>query len=74
MVLNKQNECEVDAHRCDVALHAKLDELVLATAKARDELAGIEDLDEEEIEKLKKTPKVTAVKPVIKLIAKDNQG
>ena len=54
MVLNKQNEREVDAHRRDVALHAKLDELVLATSRARDEIAGIEDLEEEEIERLKK--------------------
>lgn len=54
MVLNKQNEREVDAHRRDVALHAKLDELVLATSRARDEIAGIEDLEEDEIERLKK--------------------
>lgn len=53
MVLNKQNEREVDAHRRDVALHAKLDELVLATSKARDEIAGIEELEEDEIERLK---------------------
>lgn len=53
MVLNKQNERESDAHRRDVALHAKLDELVLASARARDEIAGIEDLDEEEIQRLK---------------------
>lgn len=53
MVLNKQNEREVDAHRRDVALHAKLDELVLATSKARDEIAGIEELEEAEIERLK---------------------
>ena len=53
MVLNKQNEREVDAHRRNVALHTKLDELVLATSKARDEIAGIEELEEEEIERLK---------------------
>lgn len=55
MVLNKQNEREVDAHRRDVALHAKLDELVLATSRARDEIAGIEDLEEDDIERLKKS-------------------
>jgi len=55
MVLNKQNEREVDAHRRDVALHAKLDELVLASRRARDEIAGIEDLEEEEIERLRHT-------------------
>lgn len=53
MVLNKQNEREVDAHRRDIALHAKLDELVLATSRARDELAGIEELEEDEIQRLK---------------------
>lgn len=53
MVLNKQNEREADAHRRDVALHAKLDELVIATFHARDVIAGIEDLDEEEIERLR---------------------
>ena len=54
MVLNKQNEREADAHRRDLALHAKIDELVLASSRARDELAGIEVLEEEEIERLKR--------------------
>jgi low affinity Fe/Cu permease len=54
MVLNSQQERERDAHRRDVALHAKLDELLLASRRARDELAGIEELEEEEIERLKK--------------------
>ncbi len=53
MVLNKQNVREADAHRRDVALHAKVDELVHATKKARDELAGIEELEEEEIIELR---------------------
>jgi low affinity Fe/Cu permease len=53
MVLNSQRERERDAHRRDVALHAKLDELLIASRRARDELAGIEELEEEEIEKLK---------------------
>lgn len=53
MVLNKQNEREADAHRRDVALHAKIDELVHASKRARDEIAGIEELEEEEIERLK---------------------
>lgn len=50
MVLNKQEVREADAHRRDVALHAKLDELLIASKRARDELAGIENLEEEEIE------------------------
>lgn len=54
MVLNKQNEREGDAHRRDVALHTKIDELVHASNRARDELAGIEELEEEEIERLRK--------------------
>lgn len=53
MVLNRQKEREKDAHRRDVALHAKLDELLIASRRARDELAGIEELEEEEIQRLK---------------------
>ena len=54
MVLNRQNDREADAHRRDVAMHAKVDELVVAMKGARNEMAGIEeDLDEEEIEELK---------------------
>ncbi len=53
MVLNRQEEREADAHRRDVALHAKLDELLHASRRARDELAGIEALEEEEIEALR---------------------
>ncbi len=49
MVLNKQNEREADAHRRDVAMHAKLDELLIASGHARDEMAGIEDLEEDQI-------------------------
>ena len=55
MVLNRQKERELDAHRRDVAMHAKLDELVVAMKGARNEVAGIEDeLEEEEIEELKR--------------------
>ena len=53
MVLNRQHEREKEAHRRDLALHAKLDELLIASKRARDELAGIEELEEEEIERLK---------------------
>ena len=54
MVLNRQNERELDAHRRDVAMHAKLDELVIASQSARNEVAGIEEeLDEDQIEELK---------------------
>jgi low affinity Fe/Cu permease len=53
MVLNSQAAREAEAHRRDVALHAKLDELVLASRRARDEIAGIEALEEEEIERLR---------------------
>jgi low affinity Fe/Cu permease len=63
MVLNRQNEREKDAHRRDVALHAKLDELLIASRRARDELAGIEELEEEEIERLKEArPGVTPLR------------
>jgi low affinity Fe/Cu permease len=53
MVLNSQKERETDDRRRDVAMHAKLDELLLAMTGARDEMAGIEDLVEEEIVELK---------------------
>ncbi|HEX8654922.1 MAG TPA: hypothetical protein VF693_06855 [Allosphingosinicella sp.] len=53
MVLNRQAVREKEAHRRDLALHAKLDELVLATREARDEIAGVEELEEEEIEALR---------------------
>ncbi|MES2902987.1 MAG: low affinity iron permease family protein [Pseudomonadota bacterium] len=49
MVLNRQNQRELDAHRRDVALHAKLDELIIAKRGARDAMAGIESLDERDI-------------------------
>lgn len=57
MVLNRQNEREADAHRRDVAMHAKLDELVLSVKGARNEMAGIEELDEEDIAELKEEVK-----------------
>ena len=63
MVLNRQNQREKDAHRRDVALHAKLDELLIASRRARDELAGIEELEEEEIKELREAgPKVAALR------------
>lgn len=53
MVLNRQKLREEDAHRRDVAMHAKLDELLRAEKDARKELAGIEELETEEITALK---------------------
>jgi low affinity Fe/Cu permease len=53
MVLNRQNQREAEDRRRDVAMHAKLDELVIAMRGARDEMAGIEELEEEEIQELK---------------------
>jgi len=53
MVLNRQEEREKEDHRRDLALHAKLDELELSSKRARDELAGIEELEEEQIEALR---------------------
>lgn len=58
MVLNGQYDREQEAHRRDVAMHAKLDELIKATGHARDEMAGIEeDLDEEQIRALREEAK-----------------
>jgi len=53
MVLNGQYDREAEAHRRDVAMHAKLDELIKASRHARDEMAGIEELEEEKIVALK---------------------
>lgn len=58
MVLNGQYDREAEARRRDVAMHAKLDELIHATKRARDEMAGIEeDLDEAEIRELREEAK-----------------
>lgn len=54
MVLNRQKLRENEDHRRDVAMHAKLDELLQAEQFARKELAGIEELEAEEIEALKR--------------------
>lgn len=54
MVLNRQKLREEDDRRRDVAMHAKLDELLRAEQFARKELAGIEELEAEEIEALKR--------------------
>ena len=53
MVLNRQNERESEAHRRDIAMHAKLDELIIAVRHAHNDMAGIEELPEEEIVDLK---------------------
>ena len=53
MVLNTQYAREEEASRRDIALHAKLDELIIATKEARNEIAGVEELEVEEIEALK---------------------
>lgn len=53
MVLNTQRTREAEAHRRDMALHAKLDELIVSMKGARDELAGIEEREEEEIEQIR---------------------
>lgn len=53
MVLNRQRLREEDDRRRDVAMHAKLDGLLRAEKSARKELAGIEELESEEIAALK---------------------
>ena len=63
MVLNRQQEREADAHRRDLALHVKLDELLHASRRARDELAGIEELEEGEIEALREGPAAARPQP-----------
>src|SRR5690348_3109900 len=55
--LDIQYDREAEAHRRDVAMHAKLDELIKASRRARDELVGIEELEEEQIVELKEEAK-----------------
>ena len=43
-------------NRDGAALQAKLDELIKASKEARNDLIGIEDLDEEKIEQLRAVP------------------
>lgn len=58
MVLNGQYDREQEAHRRDVAMHAKLDELIKATRRARNEMVGIEEgLEEDEIHELRNEAK-----------------
>jgi low affinity Fe/Cu permease len=57
MVLNSQNEREIDDHRRDVAMHAKLDELIAANLRAKNEFVGIEEREEQEIVELKEEVK-----------------
>lgn len=59
MVLNRQKDREAEDHRRDVAMHAKLDELLIATKRARNEMAGIEELEEDQIEVLKEEVKAS---------------
>jgi low affinity Fe/Cu permease len=65
MVLNNQNEREIEAHRRDIAMHAKLDELIAASRKARNDLVGVEDREEEEIVQLKEEVKEALDAPAI---------
>jgi low affinity Fe/Cu permease len=60
MVLNSQNEREIDDHRRDVAMHAKLDELIAASRHAKNEFVAIEEREEDEIEGLKEEVKDAA--------------
>lgn len=53
MVLNRQKLREEDDRRRDIAMHAKLDELLRAEQFARKELVGLEGLETEEIAELK---------------------
>jgi low affinity Fe/Cu permease len=57
MVLNSQNEREIDDHRRDVAMHAKLDELIAASQRAKNDFVAIEERAEEEIVDMKEEVK-----------------
>jgi low affinity Fe/Cu permease len=62
MVLNQQKLREVEDRRRDVAMHAKLDELLRAETNASKELAGIEELESAEIAALKRRLRRDAAK------------
>jgi low affinity Fe/Cu permease len=67
MVLNRQDSKEHEAHRRDVALHAKLDELLHASREARDDLAGIEEsLEEDEIVELRENGASRGTRPAVR--------
>ncbi|WP_235091093.1 low affinity iron permease family protein [Sphingomonas lutea] len=57
MVLNNQAQREIDIHRRDVAMHAKLDELIAVSRRAKNEFIGIEEREEDEIVQLKEEVK-----------------
>lgn len=57
MVLNNQAQREIDIHRRDVAMHAKLDELIAVSRRAKNEFVGIEEREEDEIVQLKEEVK-----------------
>ena len=57
MVLNNQAQREIDIHRRDVAMHAKLDELIAVSGRAKNEFVGIEEREEDEIVQLKEEVK-----------------
>ena len=57
MVLNNQAQRELDIHRRDVAMHAKLDELIAVSRRAKNEFVGIEEREEDEIVQLKEEVK-----------------
>jgi low affinity Fe/Cu permease len=57
MVLYRQNEREIDDHRRDVAMHAKLDELIAKSKQASNEFVGVEEKEEDEIVQLKEEVK-----------------
>lgn len=57
MVLYNQAEREADDHRRDVAMHAKLDELIVVNRRAKNDFVGIEEREEDEIVQLKEEVK-----------------
>ena len=54
MVLNRQKLREENDRYRDIAMHAKLDELLRSQEHASKELAGIEELEAEELVALKR--------------------
>ena len=73
MVLNRQNQREIDDHRRDVAMHAKLDELIASTRQAKNDFVGIEEKEEEEIVQLKEEVR-EAVEEAVETAPKRTNG
>jgi low affinity Fe/Cu permease len=74
MVLHRQRLLDEENHYRDIAMHAKLDELLRSEEHASKELAGIEELEAEELVALKRRlAKARSAPPVAPTARPSNQ-